>query len=290
VSGRDRTLVGEGADRSPVDRVAPAVRAYLVQVCGPRVAEALSPQVLARIAELFSHAGGSPRLEERVRGAVREAALGEVRRAARRLDARLRHVARGRAGHSKVPELLCRRGAGLLSGPELRSLYATLDSCPDCGRLAARADAAEWQLKRDLSEIPTMRGPTTTVPHSVVVPRSVAETPRVGEASLAARTAPAPARALPSDAAKVLVRPEEPIEPSRSRSTGTRRWVALAAAALVVGTGCDAAALLAFDGRDEQPVASMGGVQLANPLPAYSRRLTRPAATPTLAAEELILG
>jgi hypothetical protein len=143
----------EAADRRLADRCGPAVRDYVARVCGARTPDAVSEAALRRIAGTGVYRPAPRPPAERVCEAAREAALAEAGRLGRRPGMRLRHIVGGRPGHAKVPELLRRRAAGLLSGPEAGRLESTLERCPDCGRLAARLDEAEARLTLALAWI-----------------------------------------------------------------------------------------------------------------------------------------
>jgi hypothetical protein len=183
------------SDAELAEVVAPAVREYIAGICAPKASRAAVADALARIARVngYRHADGTA--TERVREAARAAALEQAGRASRGPSMRLRHIARGRFGHTKVPRLLHQRMAGQATAADLRWLYRTLEHCPDCGRLAARLDAAEWSLKLALAEVeharpdhgtaPRAAGPAARVATSTVITHAALSADRIAANGLA---------------------------------------------------------------------------------------------------------
>jgi O-antigen/teichoic acid export membrane protein len=138
-----------------------AVCDYIVTACGGSAPPGLIQGALAGAADC------SRADPERIRDAARSAALAEAGRSARRIGPRLRHFAHGRFGHAKVPEFLRRRAAGLLAPADLYWLYDALATCPDCGSLAARINAAEWRFNLAVKRLaPETAGGAASTPRA----------------------------------------------------------------------------------------------------------------------------
>ena len=144
--------LSDGAVASLAARCTPAIRDYVATVCGSGVSPRVAEQALETITEREVERGG-PLSSARMSAAVRTVALAQAGRSAASMQARLRHLCRGRIGHAKVPDLLQSRAAGAISRQDLNWLYRTLRDCPDCGRLASALDGAEWRLNIALAEI-----------------------------------------------------------------------------------------------------------------------------------------
>jgi hypothetical protein len=143
----------ERSDEHLAELTAPAVRYYVVRVCGPHAPSKVVERALARIAGAKGRPPTNSTPTERVRDAAREAALAEAARRPRLIGTRLRHVGRGCLSSTRVPELLRRRAAGAITERDLARLDGALARCPACRKLAAGVEAAEYDLKVALAKL-----------------------------------------------------------------------------------------------------------------------------------------
>lgn len=154
----DRPSAGFAAEREASDPlIAAAVCDYVAAVGGPRAAVAVAVQAL-RFVEAAHHRPMNRSRWDAISAAARQPAFTDASRSARRVSVRMRHLRRRQIGHARVPEMLRRRADGVISERDLRRLYRTLERCPDCRALAARVNAAEWELKLALKDIADLSG------------------------------------------------------------------------------------------------------------------------------------